>query len=128
MALRLVAWGLAAVLALASGSAALAQQAAEDPKQSALSWQKKASETRSTVMGVAGELEQIGDKGNPIAKGLIDDAKRWIGEGDKSTAKADEKMKSEEYQTASSDYNMAWQHYVRAATAGLNAKRVLTGE
>jgi len=120
--------GLALVATLGLGSAAWAQTQAADPKASALSWQKQANDTRATVAGVAEELEKIGDQGNVPAKGMIDDAKHWIAEGDKSKALADEKMGRADYQKASYDYNMAWQHYVRAATSGLNAKRMLTGE
>ena len=120
--------GLALAAALGIGSAAWAQTQAADPKASALSWQKQANDTRATVMGVYAELEKIGDQGNAPAKGMIDDAKRWVTEGDKSKALGDEKMGKDDYQKASYDYNMAWQHYVRAATSGLNAKRMLTGE
>ena len=34
-------------------------------------------------------------------------------------------MESEEFAEASSTYNMAWQYYVKAATAGLAAKTML---
>lgn len=97
-------------------------------KESAVSWQKQAKDTREKVVGVAEELEEIGDKGNPDAKGLIEDAKRWLQEGDKSMAEANAEMEEEKYQDASYGYNMAWQYYVKAATAGLNAKRILTGK
>lgn len=97
-------------------------------KESALSWQKQAKDTRGAVVNVAGELEKIGDKGNPDAQGLIADAKTWLEEGDKAMSQADSKFKGEEYEKASYDYNMAWQYYVKAATAGLNAKRILTGQ
>jgi hypothetical protein len=120
--------GLALVAALALASAAWSQTPAADPKASALSWQKQANETRAAVAAVADELGKIGDKGNVPAKGMIDDAMHWLAEGDKSKALADEKMGKADYQKASLDYNMAWQHYVRAATSGLNAKRMLTGE
>ena len=125
--LRNFAW-LALAAALAVGSAAWAQTQPADPKASALSWQKQANDTRATVMGVYAELEKIGDQGNAAAKGMIDDALHWVAEGDKSKALADEKMGKDDFQKASYDYNMAWQHYVRAATSGLNAKRMLTGE
>jgi ABC-type nitrate/sulfonate/bicarbonate transport system substrate-binding protein len=124
MGRRFVALAFATALGL--GFVARAEEA--DPKDAALSWQKQATDTRATVAGVAEELGRIGDKGNAAAKGMIDDAVHWIDEGDKSRAKGDEKMSKEEYKAASLDYNMAWQHYVRAATSGLNAKRMLTGE
>lgn len=97
-------------------------------KESALSWQKQAKDTRATVASVYGELEKIGDKGNTDAKDLISDAVKWLGEGDKSLSKADGEMETEQFKEASYDYNMAWQYYVKAATAGLNAKRILTGQ
>jgi hypothetical protein len=97
-------------------------------KETAASWQKQATSTRAQVVGVADELTKIGDKGNADAKGLIEDATNWLKEGDKELAKGDESMKKEEWETASYSYNMAWQYYVKAATAGLNAKRILTGQ
>ena len=99
-----------------------------DYKESALSWQKQANDTRGAVVGVAEELNTIGDQGNTTAKGLIDDAVKWLGEGDKSLSKGDEEMEKEDFEKASFNYNMAWQYYVKAATAGLNAKRILTGK
>ncbi|GBD39840.1 hypothetical protein HRbin37_02126 [bacterium HR37] len=97
-------------------------------RESALSWQKQAKDTRKAVVGVLEELEKIGDKGNPDAKGLIEDTKKWLEEGDNALSKADKEIEKEDYEKASYDYNMAWQYYVKAATAGLNAKRVLTGQ
>jgi nitrous-oxide reductase len=97
-------------------------------KETAQSWQKQATSTRAQVASVAEELTKIGDKGNPDAKGLIEDATNWLKEGDKELAKGDEAMKKEEWENASFGYNMAWQYYVKAATAGLNAKRILTGQ
>ncbi len=103
---------------------------AADPsawKDSAVSWQKQAKDTRVVVVGVADELGKTGDKGNADVKGLIQDAVAWLGEGDKNMAAADEAMTKEEYEKASNGYNMAWQYYVKAATAGLNAKSILGG-
>ena len=99
-----------------------------DYKDSAISWQKQAKDTREKVVGVANELNSIGDKGNRDAKDLIDDAKHWLAEGDKKMEEADTQFSSEDYQKSSYSYNMAWQYYVKAATSGLNAKRILTGE
>ena len=99
-----------------------------DYKDSALSWQKQANDTRGAVVGVAEELETIGDQGNTTAKGLIEDAVKWLGEGDKSLSEGDEEMEKQDFEKASFNYNMAWQYYVKAATAGLNAKRILTGK
>jgi hypothetical protein len=96
-------------------------------KESAISWQKQAKDTRGAVVSIAEELDKIGDKGNPDAKGLIADTKKWLEEGDKALSRADNEMEKEEYEKASYDYNMAWQYYVKAATAGLNAKRILIG-
>ena len=96
-------------------------------KDSAVSWQKQAKDTRVVVVGVADELGKTGDKGNADVKGLITDAVAWLGEGDKSMAAADEAMTKEDYEKASNNYNMAWQYYVKAATAGLNAKSILGG-
>ena len=98
-----------------------------DPQKSALSWKKQAADTRAAVVGVAEELERVGDQGNEDAKGLITDAMRWLAEGDQKTEAADAKLEAEDFQAASYDYNMAWQYYVKAATAGLNAQRILTG-
>ena len=99
-----------------------------DYKDSALSWQKQANDTRGAVVSVYEELNTIGDQGNTTAKGLIDDAVKWLGEGDKSLEKGDVDMDKEDFEKASFNYNMAWQYYVKAATAGLNAKRILTGK
>ena len=96
-------------------------------KDSALSWQKQAKDTRVVVVGVAEELGKTGDKGNADVKGLITDAVTWLGEGDKNMAAADEAMTKEDYEKASNEYNMSWQYYVKAATAGLNAKSILGG-
>lgn len=124
------ALGVAAVLGigLALASPAAAQTAEADPKAKALSWQQKANETRATVMGVAEELEAHGDQGNAAARGMIEDAQRWVAEGDRSRSQGDAEMGEESFEKASYSYNMAWQHYVRAATSGLNAKRILTGK
>ena len=100
----------------------------QEYKDSALSWQKQANDTRGAVVGVAEELNTIGDQGNQTAKGLIDDAVKWLGEGDKSLSKGDKDMEKQEFEKASFNYNMAWQYYVKAATAGLNARRILTGK
>jgi hypothetical protein len=100
----------------------------QDYKDSALSWQKQANDTRGVVAGVAEELGTIGDQGNTTAKGLIDDALKWLGKGDKNISKGDAEMEKQDYEKASFSYNMAWQYYVKAATAGLNAKRILTGK
>lgn len=100
----------------------------QDYKDSALSWQKQATDTRGAVVGVAEELTEIGDQGNPAAKDLIGDAVKWLGEGDKSLKKGDVDMENQDFENASFNYNMAWQYYVKAATAGLNARRILTGK
>ena len=100
----------------------------QDYKDSALSWQKQATDTRAAVVSVAEELGKIGDQGNSTAKGLIDDAVNWLGEGDKNLSKGDSEMEKQDYEKASFSYNMAWQYYVKAATAGLNARRILTGK
>jgi hypothetical protein len=97
-------------------------------KETAQSWQQQATSTRAQVVSVAEELNKIGDKGNPDAKGLIEDATTQLQKGDNELAKGDESMKKEEWENASYSYNMAWQYYVKAATAGLNAKRILTGQ
>jgi len=100
----------------------------EGYKDSALSWQKQANNTRGAVVSVYEELGKIGDQGNPTAKGLIDDAVKWLGEGDANLANGDSQMEKQDFEKASYSYNMAWQYYVKAATAGLNAKRILTGK
>jgi hypothetical protein len=81
-----------------------------------------------TAAAVAQEIEEIGIGDNAAASGQFEDAKRWLQKGDETPAQADAKMEAETYQTASYDYNMAWQYYVRAATAGLLAKGMLTGD
>jgi hypothetical protein len=103
--------------------------AADDAfKDSALSWQKQATDTRAAVMSVYEELTKIGDQGNADAKELIGDAVTQLGEGDKQLKAGDDELAKNEFEKASYDYNMAWQYYVKAATAGLNAKRILTGQ
>lgn len=101
---------------------------AQDQKDSAISWQKQAKDTRVKVVAVAEELESIGDKGNEDAKGLIKDAHNWLAEGDRKMEEGDKLFAEETFGTSSYSYNMAWQYYVKAATAGLNAKRILTGK
>ncbi|HSG31695.1 MAG TPA: hypothetical protein VLB82_09135 [Thermodesulfobacteriota bacterium] len=108
---------------------AIPVNAADDAfKDSALSWQKQATGTRAAVISVYEELTKIGDKGNADAKELIDDAVIQLGEGDKQLKAGDDLLAKEQFEKASYDYNMAWQYYVKAATAGLNAKRILTGQ
>jgi hypothetical protein len=108
---------------------AIPVNAADDAfKDSALSWQKQATGTRAAVISVYEELTKIGDKGNADAKELIDDAVIQLGEGDKQLKAGDDLLVKEQFEKASYDYNMAWQYYVKAATAGLNAKRILTGQ
>lgn len=97
-------------------------------EETAKSWQEQATSTRAQVMGVYEELEKIGDQGNPTAKELIADAVTQLGEGDKFLKKGDEAMEAKEWEKANFGYNMAWQYYVKAATAGLNARRILTGK
>jgi hypothetical protein len=96
-------------------------------KDSALSWQKQSTETRAKVMAVYEELTEIGDQGNADVKDLIADAVTQLGEGDKQLKAGDDNLAKSEFEKASYDYNMAWQYYVKAATAGLNARRILTG-
>ena len=116
---------LLGVLFMTAGSSRAADPSAW--KDSALSWQKQARDTRVVVVGVADELGKTGDKGNADVKGLIDDAVAWLGAGDKNMATADEAMTGEDFEKATNEYNMAWQYYVKAATAGLNAKSILGG-
>jgi hypothetical protein len=98
---------------------------AAEPKESALAEQKQAKDTRAAVVSVADELGKMDASAKPDAKGLIDDAMSWLSKGDESVASADELMAAEDYEEASSTYNMAYQYYVKAATAGLNAKTML---
>ncbi len=79
-------------------------------------------------MKVYGELEKIDVSQEPDAKGLIEDAVAQLTEGDKYLKQGDEAMAKEEWEKANVGYNMAWQYYVKAATAGLNAKSILTGQ
>ena len=104
-----------------------ASAVAADAKESALSWQKQANDTRAAVVGVAEELATMNDEGKPDAKGLVDDAMQWLAKGDDTLGQADQKMASEDFASASTTYNMAWQYYVKAATAGLAAKTMLGG-
>jgi hypothetical protein len=97
-------------------------------QESAKSWQKQANDTRAAVMKVYDELEKMDVSDQPDAKGLIDDAVAQLTEGDKHLKQGDEAMAKQEWEKANFGYNMAWQYYVKAATAGLNAKRILTGQ
>jgi hypothetical protein len=117
---------LAALAALALCSVIGVRALAGDARQSALSWQKQANDTRATVAAVA---EELGKADNPSqdAAGLIADATSWLARGDETLAAADAKMAAEDFESASSTYNMAWQYYVKAATAGLAAKTMLGG-
>jgi hypothetical protein len=96
-------------------------------EESAKSWQKQATDTRAAVMKVYDELEKIDVSEQPDAKGLIDDAVAQLTEGDKYMKEGDVAMGKQEWEKANFGYNMAW-YYVKAATAGLNAKRILTGQ
>jgi len=98
---------------------------AVEPKESALSWQKQAKDTRAAVVSVADELGKMDASRKPDAKGLVDDALGWLAKGDESVAEGDKLMEAEDFTKASTTYNMAWQYYVKAATAGLNAKTML---
>lgn len=97
-------------------------------EETAKSWQEQATSTRAQVMTVYEELQEIGDQDNPTAKELIDDAVKQLGEGDKFLKEGDTAMEAQEWEKANYGYNMAWQYYVKAATAGLNARRILTGK
>ncbi len=97
-------------------------------EETAKSWQEQATNTRAQVMAVYGELEEMGDKDNPVVKDLIADAVKQLGEGDKFLKQGDEAMAAQEWEKANYGYNMAWQYYVKAATAGLNAKSILSGQ
>lgn len=97
-------------------------------EETAQSWQEQATSTRAQVMTVYEELQGLGDIDNPTAKELIDDAVKQLGEGDKFLKQGDEAMEAKEWEKANYGYNMAWQYYVKAATAGLNARRILTGK
>lgn len=97
-------------------------------QETAQSWQKQATSTRAAVMSVYDELKKIDVSDQPDAKGLIDDAVAQLTEGDKYMKQGDEAMEKQEWEKANAGYNMAWQYYVKAATAGLNAKRILTGQ
>jgi hypothetical protein len=128
MSRTFVAVALALALGVPGSTAAFAQPTGGDPQAEASSWKQKAVETRAAVSSVAGELEALGDQDNAAARSMIDDAKRWLDEGDKSTTRADEKAGAGDWAAARNEYVAAWNHYVRAATSGLNAKRILTGE
>lgn len=117
----------AAFACLAALGLAAAAAAAADDEASAASWKKQANDTRATVLAVAHQLEETGDKGNSDARGLIDDAGRWLARGDESLAEADALLEKGDHRGASHAYNMAWQYYVKAATAGLNAQSILGG-
>ena len=97
-------------------------------EETAKSWQEQATSTRVAVMNVYGELEKMGDKNNTVATELITDAVAQLGEGDKFLKQGDEAMAAKEWEKANFGYNMAWQYYVKAATAGLNAKSILAGQ
>lgn len=97
-------------------------------QETAQSWQKQATSTRAAVMSVYDELQKIDVSEQPDAKDLIDDAVAQLTEGDKYMKQGDEAMEKQEWEKANVGYNMAWQYYVKAATAGLNAKRILTGQ
>ena len=97
-------------------------------EETAKSWQEQATSTRAQVMSVYGELEKTDYENNAVAKDLITDAVTQLGEGDKYLKQGDEAMGKEEWEKANFGYNMAWQYYVKAATAGLNAKSVLAGQ
>lgn len=97
-------------------------------EETAKSWQEQATSTRAQVMAVYGELEEMGDKDNPVAKDLITDAVAQLGKGDEFLKQGDEAMAAQEWEKANYGYNMAWQYYVKAATAGLNAKSILAGQ
>jgi hypothetical protein len=101
---------------------------ASENQKSAKSWQKQANDTRATVMKVYDELGKMDVSEQTDAKGLIDDAATQLAEGDKYLKKGDEAMAKQDWEKANFGYNMAWQYYVKAATAGLNAKRILTGQ
>ncbi len=115
---------LSPVLVFVFVSAAFGAQNEETAK----SWQEQATSTRAQVMSVYEELQEIGDQDNPTAKELIDDAVIQLGEGDKFLKQGDTAMEAQEWEKANYGYNMAWQYYVKAATAGLNARRILTGK
>ena len=97
-------------------------------EETAKSWQEQATSTRAQVMSVYEELQKMGDKDNPTAKDLIEDAVKQLGEGDKFLEQGDKAMEAQEWEKANYGYNMAWQYYVKAATAGLNAKSILSGQ
>lgn len=97
-------------------------------EETAKSWQEQATSTRAAVMKVYGELGKMGDKDNPVVEELIADAVAQLGEGDKHLKQGDEAMAKEEWEKANFGYNMAWQYYVKAATAGLNARSILSGQ
>ena len=115
---------MVALLIIGISSVALGAQNEETAK----SWQKQATSTRAQVMAVYGQLEEMGDQDNPVAKDLIADAVKQLGEGDKFMKQGDEAMEAKEWEKANYGYNMAWQYYVKAATAGLNAKSILAGQ
>lgn len=106
---------------------AVSSASAADPESQARSWQKQANDTRTAVVGVAEELEQIADPENADAAGLVADAKSFLAQGDERRAQGEAAMAAGDFETASEEFNMSWQYYVKAATAGLNAKRLLTG-
>jgi len=79
-------------------------------------------------MSVYEELQKMGDKDNATVKDLIADAVKQLGEGDKFLEEGDKAMEAQQWEKANYGYNMAWQYYVKAATAGLNAKSILSGQ
>lgn len=120
---------LAAAFVLAFAAGAAAQEAASaDPAERAKASQERAEDTRAQVVAVAEELESSSGEASRDAKGQIEDAKRWLARGDTELEKGEAKLGSGEPAAARQDFEMAYQYYVKAATAGLNARRMITGD
>ncbi|MEM4658897.1 MAG: hypothetical protein QXX77_10810 [Candidatus Methanosuratincola sp.] len=113
------------ILSLALFGVSLSQAST---KEDAMSWQKQAKDTRATVAGVISELDKLAPQAPQDAKELIADAKLQLERGDEEYSKAEKAMGEGKFDEATSGYNMAWQYYVKSATAALNANRIITGK
>lgn len=90
------------------------------------SWKKQATDTRGIVAGVLDKLSEAYASTSELVKELVDDARMQLKSGDESYGKAEKQYKGKDYDTAASNFNLAWQYYVKSATAALRANSILS--
>jgi hypothetical protein len=99
----------------------------EDAKVKAENWITQADSTKALVEGVLAAAVDAGAAEHAVAKDQVNDAQRWVAEGEKALTAAKEALAAEDYVKAGNMGNLSWQYYVKAGTAAVLASKLVSG-